>query len=139
MIRQMEVDELKKILDKDSKAILIDVREEGRPVPAHDRRPATKHGVSDDARHLSGLIDVEALRCAYDAERSGQNAHRSAPGRPPVGGWSGGGRGDEMSREQVSARVSEDSSPKDAKTHVSKGNGKNSSYPQVVPLAAAAK
>jgi len=29
-------------------------------------------GAGDDTRHLSGLIDVEALRCIYDAKWSGQ-------------------------------------------------------------------
>ena len=40
-------------------------------------------------RYSPGLIDVESLR--YDENRSGQNGNRSAPGRPLVGGWSGGG------------------------------------------------
>jgi hypothetical protein len=35
--------------------------------------------------HASGLIDVEALRHAYDAERSGSAQVRSALGRGPVG------------------------------------------------------
>jgi DNA primase catalytic core len=52
--------------------------------------------------HLSGLIDVEALRRApggngtlphaYEENRSGQNAGRSGVGRPLVGGQSGVGR-----------------------------------------------
>lgn len=42
---------------------------------------------------LTGLIDVETLRgVAYDRNRSGVNSDRSGPGRPPVGGWSEGGR-----------------------------------------------
>ena len=45
---------------------------------------------------VSGLIDVEALKCNYEVERSGQNAHRSGSGRPLVGGRSGGGRGAEL-------------------------------------------
>jgi len=51
---------------------------------------------SADAARVSGLIDVEALRRSYDAHRSGVNDHRSGSGRPPVGGRSGGGRGDEV-------------------------------------------
>jgi DNA primase len=51
---------------------------------------------SAEAARVSGLIDVEALRRNYDAHRSGQNEHRSGSGRPPVGGRSGGGRGDEV-------------------------------------------
>lgn len=42
-------------------------------------------GRSDAQRHLSGLIDVEALRCMYDAQRSGVNAERSGIGRRVVG------------------------------------------------------
>ena len=42
----------------------------------------------DGAAFLVGLLDPAALDAAtaYDPGRSG-------PGRPPVGGWSGGGRG----------------------------------------------
>lgn len=44
-----------------------------------------------------GLIDTESLKDPdYDANRSGVKAHRSAPGRPPVGAWSGGGRGGDI-------------------------------------------
>ena len=46
----------------------------------------------NEERRVSGLIDVEALRCAYDAERSGQAESRSGSGRPVVGGQSVGGR-----------------------------------------------
>jgi len=97
----------------------------------------------DGVLRFPGLADIEALTHAYDTERSGVNAARSAPGRPPVGGWSGGGRGDEMPAESITTRVSKDSSAKPPKTHVSKGNGKAPSYTQigvvpVFPLAAAA-
>jgi DNA primase catalytic core len=47
--------------------------------------------------HVSGLIDVERLQAhgtrAYDAERSGLEAHRSGSGRPAVGVESADGRG----------------------------------------------
>jgi hypothetical protein len=52
-------------------------------------------GAIDDSRHASGLIDVEALRHAYDAERSGSGGSRSATGRAAVGGLSAGGQGGE--------------------------------------------
>ena len=43
--------------------------------------------------HLSGLIDVEALRkCSYEENRSGKNGDWSGVGRPLVGGQSGVGR-----------------------------------------------
>ena len=48
----------------------------------------------DGSRFLPGLLDVTGL-AEYDGERSGFSAERSAPGRPSVGGWSGGGRGEE--------------------------------------------
>jgi hypothetical protein len=44
--------------------------------------------------HLSGLIDVEALRKQeYEKNRSGQNADQSGVGQPSVGGQSGAGQG----------------------------------------------
>lgn len=54
-------------------------------------------GTADErsgARHLCGLIDPDQWppKHGYDSERSGGNGHRSGSGRPPVGGWSGGGR-----------------------------------------------
>ena len=44
----------------------------------------------DGSPFLSGLIDPATL--VYDPDRSGRNGTRSGVGRPPVGGWSGGGR-----------------------------------------------
>jgi DNA primase catalytic core len=52
-----------------------------------------------DARHASGLIDVDALRHGYDAQRSGPSASRSAAGRATVGGSSAGGQGIEKTPE----------------------------------------
>jgi hypothetical protein len=49
-------------------------------------------GGSDPQRHLNGLIDVEALRCMYDAQRSGSELVQSAFGRGTVGTQSAGGR-----------------------------------------------
>jgi DNA primase catalytic core len=48
----------------------------------------------DGSAFLVGLLDPAALATAtaYDPDRSGQNGSRSGPGRPPVGGQSGGGR-----------------------------------------------
>jgi len=43
-------------------------------------------------RHASGLIDVEALKRQYDAERSGLSAVQSGAGRDVAGGSSAGGR-----------------------------------------------
>ncbi|MCE0484988.1 MAG: CHC2 zinc finger domain-containing protein [Methylacidiphilales bacterium] len=44
----------------------------------------------DGGRFLPGLIDVPSA--TYDADRSGQNGHRSGVGRPEVGTWSASGR-----------------------------------------------
>ena len=45
---------------------------------------------------LAGLTDPTTLKhptaTAYDGDRSGLQGERSAPGRPPVGGWSAPGR-----------------------------------------------
>lgn len=52
----------------------------------------------DGQRFLAKIIDAARLRATtyeYDAERSGQNGQWSGPGRPLVGGVSGGGRGQE--------------------------------------------
>jgi hypothetical protein len=61
---------------------------------------------------LSGLIDVEALRCMYDTQRSGSDGSQSASGRGAVGTLSAAGRLDaehdsadksSTSRESVAA------------------------------------
>ena len=49
----------------------------------------------EDTARFPGLIDIEALRHAYDATRSGSNTSRSAPGRGLVGAQSGGGSDDQ--------------------------------------------
>jgi hypothetical protein len=49
----------------------------------------------DGTPFLAGLADPAQLH-AYDASRSGVNEGKSAPGRPQVGGVSGGGRGGEI-------------------------------------------
>jgi hypothetical protein len=63
-------------------------------------------GQDDPQRHLSGLIDVEAVRCAYDGERSGPPAGQSGSGRPAAGVRSGNGwsRNREVPRNVVPAR-----------------------------------
>ncbi len=87
--------------------------------------------------HVSGLIDVGALRQAcgaqhYDGERSGSPALRSAPGRGAVGGQSGPGRSGELA-ESADATAAPRAPVLDrVKTHGT-GNGAPASY---VPLAA---
>jgi DNA primase len=85
-------------------------------------------GSCDAQHHLSGLIDVEALRCIYDGERSGQNDHRSGVGRPLVGPRSGGGRSDESLSTIEKSSLKSESTLKLQKTHGTRGNGHASSY-----------
>jgi DNA primase len=87
--------------------------------------------------HVSGLIDVEALRQAsgaqhYDAERSGSAHQPSALGRGAVGGPSGPGREDELTAIADETAANRAPVLDRAKTHGT-GNGAPASY---VPLAA---
>jgi DNA primase catalytic core len=95
----------------------------------------------EDVLRFPGLADVEALKHAYDAARSGVNGERSGSGRPLVGVQSGGGRGEEIAGEPHGSGVSSESASETGKTHSKKGNGKDSSYrdERVTPLAAAAR
>jgi hypothetical protein len=97
------------------------------------------YDVPEDAHTLRfpGLADIEALKCAYDVARSGQNSVRSGAGRPLVGGQTGGGRAGESPAEPLSARVADDVADDNAKTHLLRPNTKNPSYPHLQPLAAA--
>jgi DNA primase catalytic core len=66
-----------------------------------DGDPAASHP------HLSGLIDVEALRKhQYEENRSGQNGDQSGGGRPLVGGQSGPGRAAEITDSSSVGHVS---------------------------------
>jgi hypothetical protein len=95
-------------------------------------------GKDDTQRHLSGLIDVEALRaqtlgaasasCAYDDERSGQSEGWSGVGRPPVGVQPGGGRGAVWHENAEKTSSSEDMATKSGKTHGTRTNGHDASY-----------
>lgn len=99
-------------------------------------------GSSDEARHLSGLIDVEVLRTAtihaYDGEWSGVNGERSAPGRPSVGVQSGGGRSSESHSYPEKTSLKTKSAAKDEKPHGTRGNGSASLYVDVSSSLAAA-
>jgi hypothetical protein len=102
---------------------------------AHEYEIVYDGGGEDGRPFVPGLIDVEALRHAYDSQRSGVNVDRSAPGRGAVGPWSGGGRGEEI---PATPRVTGDcvkSTDKAAKTHI-KGEAEQN---PVVALAAACR
>ena len=85
-------------------------------------------GKEEAQRHLSGLIDVEALRCVYDGERSGQNVQWAGGGRPLVGVKSGGGRGAESFSDADKSSASEEVTTKRDKTHGTRPNGHGASY-----------
>jgi DNA primase len=84
-----------------------------------------------ETAHLSGLLDVEALRRDYDAERSGTAASQSALGRGAVGGQSGPGRSDELAPLPGESAAPRAPTLDRARTHGT-GNGAPASY---VPLA----
>jgi DNA primase len=74
-------------------------------------------GGSDPQRHLNGLIDVEALRCKYDTQRSGSEGAQSAPGRGAVGTSSAGGRSAESLLDTDKSSVDGASSTDQLKTN----------------------
>jgi len=80
--------------------------------------------------HLSGLIDVAKLAAfgAYDGERPGAKAERSAPGRGVAGARSGGGRTAQNGESIDVADTCADSTDDGAKTHILEGKKAASSY-----------
>jgi DNA primase len=95
-------------------------------------------GAASGGAHLSGLIDAQSLQIhAYDANRSGVNGARSAPGRPPVGGQPGGSRGNESAADALPAVVPAPSPAASRKTHLLGSPAPVLSYPHL-PLAAQA-
>jgi hypothetical protein len=76
--------------------------------------------VHGDAAHVSGLIDVEALRHAYDGQRSGSHDTQSAPGRGAVGTRSVGGQ------DPQSASLLEEN----RSSRVPSTNGAGNAYPR---------
>jgi hypothetical protein len=90
----------------------------------------------DGQPFLPGLIEVETL--GYDGNRSGQNANRSATGRPSVGVRSGHGRTDAMTL-QANAEAASSESAEEAAENARTGpvNGKTCrSAPPAFSLAA---
>jgi DNA primase len=81
----------------------------------------------DGGRFLAGLCDPESLRShGYDDNRSGRDSDRSAPGRPPVGGWSAPGRRDETAANPLpeKAFVGSEGSDRPESTVPGEANGK---------------
>ena len=92
-------------------------------------------GAAGDALRFPGLTDIEALRCACDAARSGQSLTRSAPGRGLAGPQSGGGREAESAADPAPARLAGELPAESTQTHVCRLGGETASYP---PLSLAA-
>jgi DNA primase catalytic core len=95
-----------------------------------------------EARHASGLIDVQTLGAEsicgaqhYDAERSGLHSAPSGSGRPAVGVQAGPGRPVESLATPETSSVTSAAVAREPKTHLSAPSARPASYPQ--PLAAA--
>jgi DNA primase len=89
----------------------------------------------DGKPFVPGLIDAEQLKRTYGPDRSGVNEGQSGSGRPVVGPRSGGGRTEPSAAAPASADVSEASTKKKTKPHLSRGNGQDGGYVPA-PLAA---
>ena len=83
--------------------------------------------------HVSGLIDVEALRRDYDAERSGLSERRSVIGRGVIGSPSAPGRVNDIPPIPDKTRVNREAAANLAKTQ---GTGNGVQAPSYLPLAA---
>lgn len=86
-------------------------------------------------RFLMGLAE---LTQDYDAEWSGQNEDRSAPGRGVVGGRSAGGRGEPIERSASNGAACEAIEGAEATNARSEPHASSRSYPQLPSLAAVA-
>jgi hypothetical protein len=94
--------------------------------------------VDAGALRFPGLADIEALKRAYDAERSGSNDAWSAPGRGVVGPRSAGGREAPTPANPASTRVAAEDEDDGPETHFCGLNGSATPYPHAaIPLAAA--
>jgi hypothetical protein len=88
-------------------------------------------GADNAGPHLSGLIDVESLKCRaqhYDAQRSGSEVDRSVLGRGSVGGLSAGGLDVESSAKADKTSASRESGPDPLKTNGTRMDAPSASY-----------
>ena len=93
----------------------------------------------DGAPFVPGLIDSTTLKTTATTPTSrGQTPKVAGSTRPQHGANAVGLRGNSIAEEAQADLSSDDSSISSAKTHSSKPNGKHPSYPQPLPLAAAA-
>ena len=84
---------------------------------------------TDNTLRFPGLADIDALKHAYDASRSGQTEAWPGPGRPSVGPWPGGGRVNESAQEPHPVDVPDESTETDSKPHLLHSTAKTRSYP----------
>ncbi len=78
MIRQMEVEELKTILDKDAKAVLIDVREEGEFKDVRAPRAQLIPLSAFDPSEVSDDMKIPKEQTIYIICKSGGRSMRAA-------------------------------------------------------------
>jgi DNA primase catalytic core len=94
---------------------------------------------ADGRPFVPGLIDVERLRAiGTTTNLAGVRPEFAGPSRPQRGAIAGGSREGSSAGDAAAARLPGESTAETAETHVSSGNGKNRSYPQL-PLAASAR
>ena len=85
-------------------------------------------GAGTEAPHLSGLIDMAALR--YDAERSGASSERPAPGRAAAGREPAPGRVAVLPANPIAVRLPEELADAVAVPAHLKANGETAPYRQ---------
>ena len=81
-------------------------------------------------RFVMGLSEAGSPKQAYDDQRSGSGAARSAPGRGAVAPRSGGGRPPQTPATPTLVRADDEDAAETPKTHVQRINGAAASYPQ---------
>jgi DNA primase catalytic core len=86
---------------------------------AHEYELLYDGGGEDGRAYVPGLIDVDALKHAYDLPRSGVNGERSGSGRGLVGPRSGGGREDKSAKTSNKLNTYVKSPSETAKTQYS--------------------
>ena len=93
---------------------------------------------TDNTLRFPGLADIDALKHAYDASRSGQSEAWPGPSRPSVGPWPGGGRVNESAQQPHPADVPDESIETESKPHLLRSTAKTASYPHVATASLAA-
>ncbi len=104
----------------------------------HEYELVYELGADESTLRFPGLADIEALACAYDAARSGQNDPWSGSGRGAVGPRSVGGRGQQNAAEPASERPGGDVAAEGAQTHCSTPTQKSTSPSSYMQQAGAA-